>query len=370
MMLLQTDSSCERRHRVKKVGNYSLCAKIGRGSSASVYLGIDQCLQKYAIKVINLRDLARSSAGVSQLEREIRLMRLFNHRNILKIAETFVSTSGDKAYLVLEYAENGSLGSFIERGQQLSQRSVLSIMKQTLEALQYLHNAGYVHHDIKPCNILLDRVGRAKLADFGIGHSFTSASMVVGSPAFQAPEALDDRYSSDDEDASDDSSPDGPQKEDIWALGVTLYQLLFQRLPFAGDNLYEIVRSIKEDPLEIPEDCDPQIALLLRAMLCVDPARRIGVAELLQHPLIVNAPDLAPDLPDVPMPKIREGQPIECEVKLCPDELSFASLPLCVPRRFSYHVRSSTGVLESSGGKGTSHSDGEDDDSMMIPMKI
>jgi serine/threonine-protein kinase 11 len=186
-------------------------------------------------------------------------------------------------------------------------------------AVKYFHDMGYVHQDIKPGNILLDGTGRAILGDFGIGHSFRSAIMVVGSPAYQAPEALDDSYC-DEEEQSD--LP--PQKEDIWALGVTFYQLLFQKLPFSGDNLYEIVNQIKSGPVNIPEGTDMAIAELLRGMLTVDPQKRLGEQELLNHPLIKNAADRATDLPPIPGPKMLDGEAIEIRANQCPVDFSFS----------------------------------------------
>jgi serine/threonine-protein kinase 11 len=367
MVHLDQDGGSEHAHRLKKVNSYRLCAKIGSGSSAVVYLGIDdRSGQKYAIKRIRLRELARTSAGVAQLEREVRLIKLFDHPNILKISEVLHIPTTEEVYLVLEYAENGSLGGFVEREQQLSHAAIFSIVKQTLEALKHLHDSGYVHQDIKPCNILLDGNGRVKLADFGIGHSFTSAAMVVGSPAYQAPEALDDQNSSDDDSVSD-SSAEGPQKEDIWALGVTLYQLLFSKLPFVGENLYEIVNLIRGSELEIPENCEPAVADLLRKMLTVDPSQRISVEELQKDNLIANASDLAEGLPDVPPPKMRDGELVELQAQVCPEGFSFVALCLAVPRRFSYHMARRVGEIEvgfprtKPGRAGGSHSDGEDE---------
>lgn len=324
---------------VKQVNNYVLASKIGSGASSKVYLGIDEVTgDKYAVKRIKLKELSRTSSGIAQLEREIRLMRGFKHSNILKLKEALHNTTTHEAYLILEYAEKGSLGAFVERGDRLSHEAIFSIMKQVALAIKYLHEHGHVHQDIKPWNILLDGQGRALLADFGIGHSFQSAGMVVGSPAFQAPEALDDAYGyEEEEDATDYSQSDaGPTKEDIWALGVTLYQLLFLKLPFLGSNLYEIVNYIKENPLEIPEGTNPDVVDLLHSMLNVNPAKRISIDDLLANELIANASDYASDLPDVPKPKIIEGERIRSEAIVCPPDYSFVSVSMTIQRRLSF----------------------------------
>jgi serine/threonine protein kinase len=337
MSFVQHDFNPAPAGRVKKVNHYALRAKLGSGSSSNVYLGIDdRTSEAVAVKRIRLRELARNTSGLAQLEREIRLMKLFSHPNILKITEVLHVPSADEAYLILEYADKGSLGSFLDRGVQFPIPAVFSIMKQVVSAIQYLHASGYVHQDIKPCNILITGSGRALLADFGIGHSFDSAAMVVGSPAYQAPEALSDDYAAGEDES--ESSIEGPQKEDIWALGVTFYQLLFMSLPFQGSNLFEIVNYIKEHQLQIPEGTDPEISKLLLGMLSVDPMQRFGIEDLLVNPLIATASDLAPDLPEVPTPVLKDGDVVELEAKICRDGYSFAATPLAIPRRFSFHA--------------------------------
>lgn len=346
--LTRDPASC--RHR-KKLNNYLLCAKIGSGTSASVYLAEDQQThEKYAIKRFRLRDLVRSGNGIGQLEREIRLIRMFPHPNILKLYEVLHDQANGEVCLVLEYAEKGSLGGFIDRGDRLPYPAVFSVLKQIGSALKYLHDAGYVHQDIKPSNILIDSTGRAILSDFGIGHSFHSAGMVVGSPAFQAPEALDYEYN--------EAHPDGgcltdesPQKEDVWGLGVTLYQCLFHKFPYVGNNLYEIVRDIKAHELEIPPGTDPAIAELLHRMLAVDPAVRCSVDDLLANPLIRDAPDRAIDLPPVAIPMEKDGDIVQIDADVLPSDCSFAGM-LMQPRRFSYACPEAGGSGGLAGTKG------------------
>jgi [calcium/calmodulin-dependent protein kinase] kinase len=314
---------------VRKVNNYLLAARIGSGSSSTVYAAIDTTTNRQvAVKRIKLHELMRTTNGIGQLEREVGLIRHLNHPNILKLFEVLHDAAHGEVYIVLEYAQKGSLGGFLERGQALSRDAVFGIIHQVAVALKYLHGLGYVHQDIKPGNVLVDSAGRALLADFGIGHSFASAGMVVGSPAFQAPEALDDSYS--------DGAPapaDGPQKEDVWALGVTLYQLLFMELPFVGTNLYEVVNDIMAHPLEVPAGTSDDVADLLRGMLCVDPLQRMGVDQVLANPLLSR--DRTYELPPTPEPEAKEGPVIRCRAETCGDGFSFAKLTVNARRRFS-----------------------------------
>jgi serine/threonine-protein kinase 11 len=325
------DPSRPGQRRIRRLNNYLLREKIGSGSSCPVYRGLDITTNRpFAVKRFKLYELARSDNGMAQLEREIRLMRMFVHPNILRLHEVLHVRSCDEVFLVLEYADKGSLGAVIERGHQLSHSDIFSILKQVVGAIKHLHDAGYVHQDIKPCNILLDLTGRAILGDFGVGHSFQSAGMVVGTPAYQAPEALDDSY------ASDEEAPDVPQKEDIWALGVTLYQLLFRRLPFLGSSLFEIVNTIREQPLVVPPGTDDAVERLLRGMLMVDPTDRLAIEDVLAHPLVRGAADRAAGLPPVPAPRAREGTIVELVGEVIGDGISIADLTMAVPRRSSY----------------------------------
>jgi serine/threonine protein kinase len=142
---------------------------------------------------------------------------VLTHPNLLKLLEVLHVPGTDKVFLILEYADLGSVDAWLARRQCLSLPTVLSIVKQTAQALEYMHSAGYVHQDVKPGNIHVDHRGRVMLADFGIGHTLLSADLAVGTPGYQAPEVLDDSY-------GDESHVVlSPPKEDVWALGVTLY---------------------------------------------------------------------------------------------------------------------------------------------------
>jgi serine/threonine protein kinase len=303
---------------IRKVNDYLLKARISKRGSSRVYLAIETSTRRqYAVKRVKLDGLSRSSSGIAQLEREIRLMSTWSHPNILKLKEVLLVEAEREVYLVIEYAERGSLGGYLDGLQRLPLPSIFSILKQSVTAVKYLHENGFQRPDVKPWNIMIDATGRVILADYGIGHSFQGGAMMVDSPSFQAPEALDD------DDA--DMTRNRPWKEDVWALGVILYQALFLKLPFPGESLYEIVDYIREHSLEIPP-CDPAIEALLRRMLVVDTAARISIEELLAHPLIRDAPDLAGDLPPVPELEPLQGDIYETQASVCPPGMSFVSI--------------------------------------------
>jgi serine/threonine protein kinase len=294
---------------IRKINDYLLQARLSKRGPSRVYVALETSTgRQYALKRVKLDGLSRSSSGIAQLEREIRLLSTWRHPNILKLKEVLLVEAEREVYLVLEYAEHGSLDGYFGIFQRLPVPSIFSIIKQTVTAVKYLRDNGFPQPDIRPWNIMIDATGRAILADYGIGSSFQSAAS-----SFQAPEALDDDAGS------------CPWKEDVWALGVILFQALFLALPFPGESLYEIVDYIRDHSLEIPP-CDPAIDTLIRRMLVVDPAKRISIDDLIAHPLLRDAPDLAADLPPVPELEQLEGEVCEVQAAVCPPGMSFLSL--------------------------------------------
>lgn len=299
---------------IKKVGNIEILKTIGHGSFGRVYLGYERETQKfYAVKRASYKDLNHMVNGVGQLEREIRMLQTFNHNNILKLYSVYQSLEKPYVYMIMEYADCGCLEDKMDGSPSPYKfEDILSIIKQVAGALTYMHSMGIVHQDIKPSNILLCSDGRILLSDFGIGHRFQSAAMVVGSPAYQAPEVLDD-YEDEDFDSESEAEvySEGPIKEDVWALGVTFYQLLFSNIPWVGENLYEIVHLIKTTPLVIPEGTSPEVSDLIKLMLNKDPIQRISMKELTQHPLIASANDRVQN----PPPPYKNDLPLIIDMK-------------------------------------------------------
>lgn len=267
--------------KCKKISDIYLIKKIGNGSYGKVYIGYNlKENANFAVKKINVEELSKTFGGINQLDREIMMLRTFDHPNMIKLIDVYKTADNLHAYIVMEYAECGSIDCI----PNLTFDDVLSIMKQVSNALIQMHKKGVVHHDIKPGNILLNKAGLALLGDFGIGHRFQSAATVVGSPAYQAPEILDD----DEEDSADVLNA---SKGDVWALGITFYELLFRKLPYSGDNLFEIINAINTVDLTIPEGTDPRVSDLLHRMLERDPQKRCSMIDIIESELIKSAAD-------------------------------------------------------------------------------
>lgn len=303
----------------KMINQYLVLDKLGSGTFAKVYLAYDtQKKIHVALKRFNLPELQNMQFGISQLKRELVIMKKMHHMNILAMHEILYDDQKHLVYTVLDYADCGSLESQTD----LQPNEIKSIYYQVLTGLSYIHGLKMVHQDMKPSNILLCSDGRVLISDFGVGHSFQSTDMFLGSPAFQAPELLGDSKSED------------PTKEDVWSVGVSLYQTLFNRLPFEGDTLYEIIRNEMTSKLVIPECSDRAAADLLVEMLEVNPKMRISIAEAMEHPFFAHRSDEAPDFSrlkkTIPTPKKR-GLVNQIHAKVCNDSLSFIPPDLTLP---------------------------------------
>ncbi|OHT06694.1 CAMK family protein kinase [Tritrichomonas foetus] len=311
--------------KLKMVNQYLLLTKLGSGAFSKVYLSQDDTTSKYyAAKAVHVHERRHNGPGAAGLEREIRIMRILNHPNIVALHDVLYASTTDTAYLFMEWAECGSLQQAIQKGIKFEENILAGIFKQIVEGLSYLHSQGIVHRDIKPSNILLFLNGSVKLSDFGIGHTFQSAETVIGTPAYQAPELLEDE----EEDFSDIDID--PTKGDVWSLGVSLYEAAYGSLPYYGQNLYEIVNKINNTPLVIPENrkySDNFIDLLLK-MLHKNPDERISLDDIKNHPFFEGAQSSSLSFrlrPFQPPPR-GTTQVMKIMAIVCPENYSFAGL--------------------------------------------
>jgi serine/threonine-protein kinase 11 len=258
------------------VNQYLLLTKLGQGSTSKVYLAKDcYTSQNVAIKMIYFRSKKKSSI-INQVILEVRVLHQIDHPNIITLKEVLFSEEKGMIYLVIEFASFGSLDQILKMKGKISESLAATIFKQIIQATAYLNQNKIVHHDIKPMNIILTKNGEGKLSDFGISSSFESAFDLSGSPAYQAPEIIDD---------NDDGLPQfNASKIDIWSLGVSLFESVFGFLPFEGDDAFQIFSSIKNNSVSIPNGCSAVLRDLLQKMLVASPLARISIGDLLEHP--------------------------------------------------------------------------------------
>jgi eukaryotic-like serine/threonine-protein kinase len=211
------------------IGRYRIDRVLGRGGMALVYLGHDAKLGRpVAIKLL-ADNLAGDESFRARFMREARMAAGLSHVNIVHVYDVGQDTD-ERPYIVMEYVDGESLAETLAREGRLSPARVREIALDCCHGLEHAHEAGLVHRDIKPHNLLADREGRVKIADFGVARSLgetqlTMAGSVLGSAGYLSPEQAAGR-------------PVTPAA-DIYSLGATLYELLTGRTPHQGALLTE-----------------------------------------------------------------------------------------------------------------------------------
>ncbi|KAK9369533.1 kinase-like domain-containing protein [Lipomyces kononenkoae] len=235
--------------------------------------------------------LRHGSTQEEKIRREIAILKKCNHPHIVRLREVLDDSSSKKIFLVFEYVELGEITWQNDDGTPaMTAEYARSIFRDVVLGLEYLHYKGIIHRDIKPANLLMTKQGVVKISDFGV--SFISGlggeddelelAKTAGTPAFFAPELC---YND-----PDLPRPQITNKIDIWALGVTLFCLLYGRCPFTADNEFELFNVIATDPLVFPETpFVPESAKnLLQNLLEKDPEKRMSIAEIKCHPWVLE----------------------------------------------------------------------------------
>jgi serine/threonine protein kinase len=265
-----------------------------------------------------------------RLETELSLLHELVHPNIMPLHEVLRVRGSSTVYLVTDFADCGSLDSVLQL-HDLPLSTLQYIFREIVKGVAFLHSHRIVHQDIKPGNVLLSKGGRVLLSDFGMSHSFDTGASVFGTPLYQAPEVLDP--------AEIPACERG--KEDIWALGITLFEMLFGAPPFKGQDLYGIVAAIRKTRLAPPRECDQGIWRLIGSMLAVDPRERCGIEEVMESDFVKNAPESA-DFAELNETVIGEVDPcapvVEVEALVCQPgaPLEFLDKALGTARSHSY----------------------------------
>ncbi|KAK4138010.1 hypothetical protein BT67DRAFT_439232 [Trichocladium antarcticum] len=256
--------------------DYRLGDCIGKGAFGSVYKAFNWGTgEAVAVKQIKLVDVPRSE--LRMIEVEIDLLKNLHHDNIVKYIG-FVK-SADCLNIILEYCENGSLHSICKAYGKFPENLVGVYMTQVLQGLQYLHDQGVIHRDIKGANILTTKDGTVKLADFGVSTSTLAGpdkeAQVVGTPYWMAPEII--------------QLSGATSSSDIWSVGCTVIELLQGKPPYhnlaAMPALFAIVN---DDHPPLPEGVSPAARDFLMQCFQKDPNLRVSARKLLRHAWITG----------------------------------------------------------------------------------
>lgn len=248
-------------------GKYTFVRQLGRGSQGTVFVAAHTRTHKeYACKVV-----AKQEGGVN-LRREIALLCILDHPNIIRLYETFEDM--DSVYLLMELTQSGDLFDLIQTQGPIKESSAKMYTRQLLSALAYCHAHGVAHMDIKPENVLIEG-NHVKLVDFGIAKKFRSFqkasrtdSSLLGSASYMAPELLDDEIANKD--------PSSLFASDCWSLGCVIYVMLTATLPFG--NQYHPSKELR---YSFTWGVMPEAQELVSQLLAVDPSARIMAQQAL-----------------------------------------------------------------------------------------
>ncbi|MEV1171853.1 serine/threonine-protein kinase [Nonomuraea sp. NPDC049784] len=252
-------------------GRYQLLRELGRGGMGVVWEGQDTLLNRQvAIKEVLLPDGLSPGEQERQLlrtAREARTAAKLSHPSVVAIYD--VVEEGGRPWIVMELLRHPTVEEVVLTSGALPVREAAELGRQVLSALKTAHEAGILHRDVKPANILLTDDGRAVLMDFGIAQvegdaSLTKTGMVTGSPSFLAPERV----------RAENAGP----PSDLWSLGATLYACMVGRSPFErGDPMSTLNALLNEEPdyRRIPPIMHP----VLKGLLQKEPEQRVSAEE-------------------------------------------------------------------------------------------
>ncbi|XP_043374024.1 serine/threonine-protein kinase MARK2 isoform X23 [Dermochelys coriacea] len=251
------------------IGNYRLLKTIGKGNFAKVKLARHVLTGKeVAVKIIDKTQL--NSSSLQKLFREVRIMKVLNHPNIVKLFE--VIETEKTLYLVMEYASGGEVFDYLVAHGRMKEKEARAKFRQIVSSVQYCHQKFIVHRDLKAENLLLDADMNIKIADFGFSNEFTFGNKLdtfCGSPPYAAPELFQGK------------KYDGPEV-DVWSLGVILYTLVSGSLPFDGQNLKELRERVLRGKYRIPFYMSTDCENLLKKFLILNPSKRGTLEQIMK----------------------------------------------------------------------------------------
>ncbi|MEU4835268.1 Stk1 family PASTA domain-containing Ser/Thr kinase [Streptosporangium sp. NPDC023615] len=281
-------------------GRYRVESRIARGGMATVYLALDIRLDRtVAVKVMH-RSLAEDPAFVRRFIGEAKSVASLSHPNVVHVFDQ--GTDGDNVYLSMEYVPGRTLRDVLRARGRLPAREALEVMIPVLAALGAAHQAGLVHRDVKPENVLLADDGRVKVVDFGLARAVeatnqTRTGVMIGTIGYMSPEQV--------------TAGATDARSDVYAAGIMLFELLTGRQPYEGETpmsvAYRHVHDTVPTPSSVLPGSPPLLDNLVAAATARDPAHRPADATA----LLVAAVEAHRMLPrdSVPHPSVPIGAP-------------------------------------------------------------
>ena len=258
---------------------YELEELVGTGGMSSVYRAHDRLLdRKVALKVLH-EQYTDDEEYVERFRREARAVAALSHPNIVTVIDR--GEHGGRQFIVFEYVAGENLKQLINRRGPAPVTTALELGIQMARALSFAHQQGLVHRDVKPQNVLLNGEGEAKVTDFGIArsldvqHGMTQTGTVLGTSDYIAPEQAQGQRVD--------------EQTDVYSLGVVLYELLTNEVPFPGENFVAVaMRHINEEPPSIRDkrpDVSPRLEAAIHRAMAKDAADRFPTMIAFCHEL-------------------------------------------------------------------------------------
>lgn len=285
---LNLDGRSEANGRISNGKNtFQIGVELGRGAYGVVLQAFNVDTGDF-VAVKRLSTKSADSESIASIEAEIQLMQKLSHPNIVKYISTI--RSKNHLYIVLEYMENGSLADVLKKygSSGLTESLTIAYTTQVLTGLIYLHGQGVLHRDIKAANILTNKGGQVKLADFGVARTIkldeTSSGSVdsefVGSPYWMAPEIIDGTSGS-------------TTACDIWSVGCTVTELLTSRPPYSELVPHAAMyRIVTDDYPPLPKGISQGARNFLLLCFYKEPTMRHSADKLITHPWLASHPQL------------------------------------------------------------------------------
>ena len=216
---------------------------------------------------------SKITTGVDSLEQEIDILKSIKNSNWISIHEVIGDEEDDKVYIVTEYMKRGALISLI-KDNNISEHQVWEYFNQLINGIEYLHNLNIIHRDIKPENMLIDDKNTLKLADFGLSVKLKEGkdefTNTTGTNYYFSPESLKGiTYSA--------------KKADIWACGVSLYQMIHGKYPFNGKTIVELNNEILNSEPEYKKELSKSAIELFKGILNKNPDQRLTLPEIKKY---------------------------------------------------------------------------------------
>ncbi|XP_049582456.1 calcium/calmodulin-dependent protein kinase kinase 1b isoform X5 [Syngnathus scovelli] len=284
-----------------QLNQYKLKKEIGKGSYGVVKLAYNQDSERYyAMKVVSKKRLMKqfgflrratpgqreafpkASMPLEKIYREIAILKKLHHHNVVKLVEVLDDPEEDGLHMAFELMTKGPVME-VPTDEPLTEERARFYFRDLVLGIEYLHYHKIIHRDIKPSNLLLGDDGHVKIADFGVSNEFEGADAMLsgtaGTPAFMAPETMEDHW-----------SEFSGKALDVWAMGVTLFCFVYGKCPFYDEYVVSLYNKIKNKAVEFPTapQTSERLKHLVGSMLDKNPQSRITLPDIKLHPWVTE----------------------------------------------------------------------------------